>query len=198
MVALHENGTADHDLLCQKANWRRIPNCTIEGMDKQEKLEQLRTYLKHTTTAWKGQAIAKFDTLILEQGTSFMESILSKTLKETNEWKKHHKPKSKACFYNAQMFLLICEKGEYFEGYCYDNLLPVHHAWIVIDGKVVDFTLEARDRSLARLKIKSNSLDAVYLGVMVPKETIMQHIVKHGVSEPVAYLHYLDPNVRYI
>lgn len=167
-------------------------------MDKQEKLEQLRTYLKHTTTAWKDQPIARFDSLILERGTAFTESVLSKTIEETKAWKKQRKPKAKACFYNSQMFLLLCEKGEYFEGYCYDNLIPAHHAWIVIDGKVVDFTLEARDRSLARLKIKSNSLDVVYLGVMVPKETIMKHIVKHGVSEPVAYLHYLDPNVRFV
>lgn len=167
-------------------------------MDKQEKLEQLRTYLKNTTTAWKDQPIARFDSLILERGTAFTESVLSKTIEETKAWKKHRKPKYKECFYNAQMFFLTCEKGEYFEGYCYDNLIPVHHAWIVIDGCVVDFTLEARDRSLARQKIKSNSLDAVYLGVMVPKETIMKHIVKHGVSEPVAYLHYLDPNVRFV
>ena len=166
-------------------------------MDKQEKLEHLRSYLKNTTVAWQGMPIAKFNNLILEQGKVFTESILSKTLKETNEWKKRRKPKSKECFYNAQMFLLTCEKGEYFEGYCYDSLIPVHHAWIVIDGKVVDFTLESRDRALARQKIKSNSLDTVYIGVMVPKKTIMQHIVKHGVSEPVAYLHYLDPNVRW-
>jgi len=166
-------------------------------MDKQEKLEQLRNYLTQTSTAFKGHAIAKFDTLILEQGTAFIESILAKTLKEASEWKKRRRPKSKECFYNAQMYRLTCEHGEYFEGYCYDSLIPVHHAWIVIDGKVVDFTLEARDRSLARQKIESNSLDSVYIGVMVPKKTIMNNIVKYGVSEPVAYKHYLDPNIRF-
>jgi hypothetical protein len=159
---------------------------------KQKKLKELRNYLTQTSTAFKGHAIAKFDSFILEQGTAFVESILAKTLKETNEWKKRHKPESKQCFHNAQIFVLTCTKGEYFEGYCYDDIIPVHHAWIVIDGKVVDFTLEARDKSLVRQKIKINSLEAVYLGVPVPRKTILQNIVKRSCTEPVAYLQYLS------
>lgn len=167
-----------------------VPRCNMNA--KQEKLEHLRYYLTQTSTAFKGHSIARFDTLILEQGTPFVASILAKTLKETNDWKKKHKPKSKECFYNAQMFVLTCNKGEYFEGYCYESIIPVHHAWIVIDGKVIDFTLEARDKSLVRQKIKSNSLESVYLGVSVSRKTIMQNIVKSSVAEPVAYLQYLS------
>lgn len=167
-------------------------------MDKQEKLEQLRAYLKNTIIAWEGSPIAQFNKLILEKGSSFTESALSKDINEAKEWKKQRRPKIKQCFYNSQIFLLTCDKGEYYEGYCYSDLIPVHHAWIVIDGKVVDFTLEARDRSLARKKIKSNSLESVYLGVAIPKKKIMENIVKTGIAEPIAHKHYLNMAARFV
>ena len=58
----------------------------------------------------------------------------------------------KQCFYNSQKFLLDTEYYQdpdtfdlkYVEGYCL-SIIPFLHGWLELNGKVVDFTLRARD-----------------------------------------------------
>ena len=52
-------------------------------------------------------------------------------------------PEKKKCFYNAQMLALTDNSGQikYCEGYAL-SIIPLNHAWIEINGKVVDVTWE--------------------------------------------------------
>lgn len=57
----------------------------------------------------------------------------------------------KQCFHNAMM-LAICDSHmegriEYIEGFAYTGALPVHHAWVELDGKLVDLTRSLRPTS---------------------------------------------------
>lgn len=58
----------------------------------------------------------------------------------------------KQCFHNAMM-LAICDSHlegriEYIEGFAYTGSLPVHHAWVELDGKLVDLTRSLRPDSV--------------------------------------------------
>jgi hypothetical protein len=48
----------------------------------------------------------------------------------------------------GQMFVLDAGLGTYFEGFAHSITIPFHHAWVVIDGRPLDFTIEAADRRL--------------------------------------------------
>lgn len=165
--------------------------------EHQDNLSGIKSFLRNTTLAWKDSPIAAYNQLILDQGKSFLEVVSSDSMEVAKGWRKRRRPKMKECFYNAQMFV-VGETGEYYEGYCFDGLLPFHHAWVVMDGKVIDFTLEARDRSLKRQKIEKTSSDPAYLGVFVPKQAIIANIVKTGVAEPLAQKHYLKSEARFL
>jgi hypothetical protein len=161
-------------------------------------MDTLKSYLESSILAWKDSAIAAYNKLILDHGERFCGVVPSDSIEETRKWRKARKPKIKQCFYNSQMFILTADNGLYYEGYCFDGLIPFHHAWVVIDGKVVDFTLESRDKSLKRQKIKNTASNPVYLGVVVPKRFIMTNIVKTGVAEPLAHKHYLKSELRFL
>ena len=165
----------------------------------EQNLTSIKTYLEGIIAVCKGKIkhLEAYSKLILEQGKAFHEVVSSDSMEITKAWRKARKPKIKECFYNSQLFVST-EVGEYYEGYCMDGLIPFHHGWVVIDGKVIDFTLEARDRSLKRQKMKNNANNAAYLGVMVPKCAIVENIVKFGVAEPIAQKHYLKSEARFL
>lgn len=163
-----------------------------------ENLNSIKTYLQGIITVCKGSPFAEYNKLILHDGDTFTQVVPSKSIDVMDSWRKSHKPKAKECFYNSQLFVATAAVGRYFEGYCFDGLLPFHHAWIVYNGLVVDFTLEARDRLLKRQKIKKTSGDPVYWGVNVPKHAIVKNIVETGISEPLAHKYYLQSKMRFL
>lgn len=47
----------------------------------------------------------------------------------------------KECFYNAQRLSVYSDRFLYWEGYAWGHaIIPVHHAWVTVGGKVVDLT----------------------------------------------------------
>ena len=93
----------------------------------------------------------------------------------------------KQCFHNAQMMTLADSYHEtprvkYHEGYVWTGFMPILHAWITLDEKIVDVTLstdpESTERFLAGDSPQEDLLDRV-LGVIpegweyfgVPMET---------------------------
>lgn len=60
--------------------------------------------------------------------------------------------KPKQCFYNAQFICLMALSNEellsrlkYVEGYALaGSAMPVHHAWVTLDGAVIDLTLSTK------------------------------------------------------
>lgn len=78
---------------------------------------------------------------------------------------------AKQCFYNAQFVSMVAsskglsDRVKYVEGYCIKSSLPipVHHAWVELDGKVVDLTL-------VTTKYTTQELERFYHGEILPRE----------------------------
>ena len=61
----------------------------------------------------------------------------------------------KQCFYNAQMMTLTdsyheTQRVKYHECYVFTGIMPILHAWITLDGKIVDVTLSTDPESTQR------------------------------------------------
>lgn len=66
-------------------------------------------------------------------------------------------PKAKQCFFNSQYMSLILgaqlgARLKYCEGFfCRKGGIPVHHAWLTLDGKLIDVTLTTNEYSVEQL-----------------------------------------------
>tara|TARA_X000001036_G_C20262778_1_gene636902 strand:- start:19 stop:582 length:564 start_codon:yes stop_codon:yes gene_type:complete len=61
----------------------------------------------------------------------------------------------KQCFYNAQMMALTdsyneTQRVKYHEGYVFTGIMPILHAWVTLDDKIVDVTLSTNPDSTQR------------------------------------------------
>jgi hypothetical protein len=141
-----------------------------------------------------------YSKLMVEKGQRFVGFKKSDLYPDAKEWRQIMRPKPKQCFYNAQLFVVDQDGPErYFEGYVY-NYIPTMHAWCVMpDGNVVDFTLEAANRSLKRDKITPGTPESVvYLGVEVPTDFIRSWIVSKKMTEPIAHIYHLGSKRRFL
>jgi hypothetical protein len=78
----------------------------------------------------------------------------------------------KECYYNAQRVLLYADawgllNGEhelvYAEGYA-QSVIPVHHGWLLLNGKVVDLTMRLREPLKRTSPVKRGRLRNRVLG----------------------------------
>jgi hypothetical protein len=91
------------------------------------------------------------------------------------------KPEIKQCYYNSQMFAMGDDSVHYYEGFCYDEgLVPLEHAWNVVNGEVVDLTLDVVDR---KFKEKRKPASTVYYGIEIPGKLVAQNTLKSGMAE---------------
>ena len=81
----------------------------------------------------------------------------------------------KQCWRNAQRLILVDHENRL--RYC-EGEVPVPHAWVTINGKVVDVTYEAVDRYLARRGIASNHRERGYFGAVVSRRAVLTHILR--------------------
>lgn len=96
----------------------------------------------------------------------------------------------KQCFYNAQFIcLLALSNGEllsrlkYVEGYALaGSVLPVHHAWVTLDGAVIDLTLSTKKYSVEELTA------FVKEGVPLPRESDLSDRVLGVIPEGWVYM----------
>ena len=90
----------------------------------------------------------------------------------------------KQCFYNAQMLVLNDVSGElqYVEGWAHAGIIPVHHGWVLLGGKVIDLTW--RDRK-GNSRVGRVTSEYAYLGVPFDKDLIHSRILKTGWASSV-------------
>jgi len=88
--------------------------------------------------------------------------------------------KFKECYYNAQLTAIYdgSDKLQYVEGRATGGILPVDHAWLEINGKVVDPTwtegmVKGGKPILGTFPDKTD-----YLGVIIPKSIIKDSLFK--------------------
>jgi hypothetical protein len=98
---------------------------------------------------------------------SHEQLILKKALKRIN-----FVPQKKQCFYNAQMLALTDNSGQikYCEGFAL-KIIPANHAWIEINGKVVDVTWADKEGKNFHGTFPD---DIAYLGFNMSKNDIMK------------------------
>lgn len=114
---------------------------------------------------------------------------------DAKKWKKKHKPKAQDCFYNSQQFCMQYHGSRYFEGFVLSKkgLGAEEHAWVVMqDDRVVDFTMEAVEAVLAKKRHVEDLSGALYFGLEVPKEFIVETIAETGWYDCIAELFYAD------
>lgn len=102
---------------------------------------------------------------------------------------------SKQCFHNAQMLLTNDREGrlQYKEGFAFTGAIPVHHAWVELDGKLVDVTRSTRKEAVQEfldgVEPQSDLRDRVlgvvpagwvYLGCSFDADPIIDRILERG------------------
>lgn len=125
----------------------------------------MRFYLR----IYRDQQKLKIAGLVLSKGVWFLGKSNADEMDVTSAWKRERAPASGECFQNAKRFCLDCADARYFEGFVLIAGMPMHHAWNVLDGKVVDFTYEAADQKTFLERGYRESLDPIYFGVEVPR-----------------------------
>ncbi len=144
-----------------------------------------KTIGSHMEKYDKGNFYAAFLRKLTEEGVYFKGYEPSANNPETKAWARRERPRIKECFYNAQMFVMDHPGSQYYEGLCFTGVHPVDHAWVVYDGKVFDFTLEA-----------SKNYDAEtpeYLGLPIPEKFFCRMIGETGYADSVAPLYFAKP-----
>jgi len=79
------------------------------------------------------------------------------------------------CFYNCQMTVLETHYNyQYYEGYALNSIgLPIHHAWLVGDGSVIDPTWEEPGQ--------------IYYGIHIPREYIRKVILEEEFARDLMF-----------
>lgn len=96
------------------------------------------------------------------------------------------------CFDNATRLVLADRTGElsYVEGFAVGTVMPVHHAWAIIGGKVIDLTWrcptpavvmehEMSDRVLGEFGGRR-----AYVGIPFPRDTVGARFAELGNAQP--------------
>jgi hypothetical protein len=95
------------------------------------------------------------------------------------------------CFANAAKLVVSDTTGElhYVEGFAVGTLMPVHHAWVVIQNKIVDLTWRSRDQDVTVMKhpYTENILgvmpaDRAYLGVSFLHDDVLRRLANTSLS----------------
>ena len=125
------------------------------------------------------------ETYVLEQGKQFESAELTAVEKKWVKQIDLRSHKKQECFRNAQLtatFALSMDGVEvrYVEGFVQPAIpIPVLHAWISINGKVVDTTLKPDDGAKGR--VFGTIPDGwEYYGVEMPT-SMCQHVFEHQV-----------------
>jgi hypothetical protein len=152
--------------------------------------------------AWGEQGIGSYHKLMLEKGEWFIGRAKVEGYPTCKAFKKRFRPKMKECFYNAQMFTVTMNEGKYYEGFMCDGFITVMHGWVVMpDGKVVDFTLEDRDKHLERTNGSKEGIslnNIAYLGLEVPTDFIRGKIIETRSCIVLAHMYYLNDHRQFI
>lgn len=97
----------------------------------------------------------------------------------------------KECFFNAQALVDHgrCDMLQYCEGYFIHPPvpIPVHHAWVSVNGKVVDLTLRLKDPPRSRRKFNNRIMgefpkEYEFIGVEIPHEKVLDFFLS-GVQD---------------
>ena len=100
----------------------------------------------------------------------------------------------KRCYTNSMSLVLADthRRMSYVEGYCYSGLSPVHHSWVLLDGRLVDLTRSLRGKEAVdeflrgeppQADLKDRVLGVIpdgwqYFGMKFLRETVRKYVCK--------------------
>lgn len=137
-------------------------------------------YLEHMATIRgdprEGYRYSCFEAYVLAQGKPYASKRISDARKkQILEHIKTHRLRFpiKQCFANCLEFVLTAplDGVTYVEGFATGHIIPVHHAWLSVDGLVFDPTLRLKHKpeltrdSLATNRIWGGLGEREYIGV---------------------------------
>ena len=155
----------------------------------------MKSFLHTLATYHKENNMAGLPALLLEKGSWFEGRANSDEYEVAKKWKKHHSPQAQDCFCNSQEFCAEDNGARYFEGFVLvqKGISPAEHCWAVMqDGRVVDFTLEALEDLVAEKGDTVNTRRALYVGLEIPNEFIMDRLTSTDWYDSIAELFYAD------
>ncbi len=129
---------------------------------------------------------------LLALGREFRGRTRSSAVRDAARWKDPVKPRWHRCFGNAGQFAVSHKKAAYYEGFwrysAEDD--PVYHAWVRLDGQLIDFTAEDVSRRGRRRRFTLlPPAEQEYLGVHVPTEFVRRRVDATCVWGPVSELY---------
>ncbi len=108
---------------------------------------------------------------LLAHGREFRGRTRTSAVRDAARWAARAKPRWRQCYKNAAVFVVSHKEAAYYEGfwrYSADDD-PVHHAWVMIDGHLLDVTAEDVGRRARRRGITIlPPTEQEYFGVHVP------------------------------
>jgi hypothetical protein len=104
--------------------------------------------------------------------------------------KRHGRFPIKQCFYNSQTVLLGDDperRFTYVEGYA-TGLIPVQHGWLVINGKVIDFTMREWSKKTGQIEVPGLGAGILgtwnepreYFGVEFSRKLVLDTMLRTG------------------
>lgn len=165
-------------------------------------MNQLGSFLEKTSS-WqrklqgsppKGWNYSSMYEYVFKRGRAFESAPLTykewQTVRELVEW-----TEMKQCFFNCQRTIFTINPAwgvggdkspfEYVEGYVIgDVALPIHHAWLSLNGKVVDPTLRRHRGCFRRRTFPDRTMGIFpegweYYGVSIPFDKVKACIVSN-------------------
>lgn len=140
----------------------------------------------------KGYNYLGAEDYLLDRGHEYLSAPLTaeerkQVFAAVDNWGKRFKLGE--CFYNAQVLLFYdqAETLTYCEGYaCGPAGMPVLHAWLAINGKVVDLTWRTEEPN-HRGRLPDRIIGVipegwVYFGFDVPRRTVIERLIDTEMS----------------
>lgn len=136
--------------------------------------------------------------LFIKEGHFFKSEPLTKAEVEVVYELRRHAPikagfQTKECYRNAYCLASGFESLTYCEGFAYNRLMPILHAWVSLNGKPIDVTwrIDAEDKPTVRPgrileRVSHNLRTGVYIGFEVPLERISTHILENSAHSPIS------------
>lgn len=155
-----------------------VPTFKKAGRTLEELEAEFKRYLQATIALGQQHGIEisdgdlEYDKLLLRHGKMYQGRVHSDSVAAWKRWKKTARPELQDCFCNAASFAIDHDQARYFEGYWLGAMLPTLHAWNLVDGQIIDFTLELVEKKLKR----KPDLASLYFGVEVPTLFVAERI----------------------
>jgi len=164
--------------------------------------DNLRNWLQTVSvdlalTNAKGQTYSCVHDVVLDSGRFFASSPLSDTqrsivlaaVRRARSTGAEFAPQR--CFDNATRLVLADRMGElsYVEGFAIGTVMPVHHAWATIGGKVVDLTWTHPTASTVTHEMSDRVLgefgsNRTYVGIPFPRTRVHHRFSELGSAQP--------------